>query len=310
MKLRISSFHASAPSADHLSDRCRPSRFGKLPQVCAALLLAVSGIGPVHNAAAAPKAKATPTPSPTPTATPMPTPEPTPTATPAPTAPATPAPAATYSGKQQAEYIATARDAFVALRNAKFQPFLDAHTALEAAGSMSAKGLKTKQDIVARRDLLAKTTAANDEYLLFVKTQEDTYRAELVKTPLVPGDVDGLVKEFALRTNTPTTIKLRETEHDVEKAGDDMLATLDKKFGAWTVNDEGKLSFKKKSDINLMNELALKYNAKAKELEALRAVLNPPPSPSPSPVAGATASPTDTPAGSPAAAVPTASPKP
>ena len=132
------------------------------------------------------------------------------------------------------------------LRAAKSQPFLDAHMALDAAGSMSAKGLKTKEDIAARRDLVAKAIAANDTYLEFVRTQQDTYRAELAKTPLIAGDIDTLVKQFDEKANTATTVKLRETERDALKAGDDMLAALDKKFGSWTVSDVGKVTFKKK----------------------------------------------------------------
>ncbi len=308
MKLRYLSFHALAPTADHLNDRRRPGLSGKLPEVCAALLLAVGVIGPLHDAAAAPKAKATPTPTPTPTATATPTPEPTPTATPAPTAtaPATPAPVANYSGTQQSQYIATARDAFVALRTAKSQPFLDAHKALDAAGSMSAKGLKTKEDITARRDLIAKTSAANDEYLTFITTQEGTYRAELAKTPLIPADVDGLVTEFANHANTPTMIKLRETERDALKAGDNMLATLEKKFGSWSVSDGGKVTFKKSADVSTMNSLSVKYNAKVAELQPLRDQLAATAAPSPSVTPGATpaASPTGAPVAAPAAKMP------
>lgn len=298
MKLRLSSFHVPIPFSSHAS---------KLSRICAALILAASVAGQVQDAGAAPKTTPSPTPTPTPTATP------TVAATPAATAAPSPAATPTYNGAQQSQYITTARDAFVALRTAKSQPFLDAHKALEDAGSIAAKGLKTKEDITARRDLLAKTMAANDEYLEFVKTQEATYRAELAKTPLIPSDIDGLVSEFAERANTAKTVKLRETEHDIEKAGDDMLAFLGKKFGAWSVSDAGKISFKKKSDITPMNDLALHYNAKVKESEALRAELKPAPSPSPSASVGGSpaASPTGAaPASSPAAAVPAASAKP
>ncbi len=270
-----------------------------------AFILAASVAGQVHRAGAAPKTKATPTPTPTATATATPTPTP----TPAPVPTATPTPAATpnYSGTQQGQYIATARDAYVALRTEKSQPFLDAHRALDAAGSMSTKGLKTKEDIAARRDLIAKTSAANDAYLEFVKTQEDTYRAELAKTPLIPADVDSLVKEYAGKVNTPVNIKLRETERDALKAGDAMLAQLDKTFGTWTSNDAGKVSFKKKADVSAMNALSVKFNAKVSELQPLREQLgqaaNATPASGPVATPAATASPAAT-------AAPAASAKP
>ena len=110
------------------------------------------------------------------------------------------------------------------------------------------RGLKTKEDVTARRDLVAKALAANNAYLEFVKTQEATFRAELVKTPLTPNDVDAIAKDYFKADRTATTVKLREKESDVLKAGDDMLAFFDKRFGSWTVNDAGKISFKKKAD--------------------------------------------------------------
>ena len=300
MTLRFSSLFAPVPSATLIRERFRGVRGGRLPRVCAVLVLAASVAGLAIEAGAAPKA------TPTPTATPIPTPVPSPTATPA----ASPAPTANYSGTQQTQYITTARDAFVAMRTAKSQPFLDAHKALDAAGALSARGLKTKEDIAARRDLVAKTSAANDEYLAFVKTQEDTYRAELAKTPLIPNDIDGLVKEFNERTNTPTVIKLREDERDTLKIGDEMLTTLDKKFGAWSANEAGRIVFKKKSDVAAYGELLSKLNAKVSEMQKLREELTPTPSPSPSASAGVTpaASPTGAPGAAPAASAPAAVP--
>ncbi len=288
MNLRFSSFHAPALS---------PNQAGKLSRIGAALILAAGVAGSVPEAGAAPKATATPTA----TATATPTPSPVPTATPK------PAVTANYSGTQQAQYMATARDAFIALRTAKVQPFLDAHKALDDAGSMSTKGLKTRADIAARRDLIAKTLAANDAYQEFVKTQEDTYRAELAKTPLTPDDADSILAEYTTKANTSLNLKLRETQRDVLKAGDDMLAALDKKFGSWSVNDSGKLLFKKKADVNAMNALSAKFNAKVVLLQPLRDQLaqsaNPTPAGSPGAAPAASASPT-------APATPAASAKP
>ena len=297
MKLRFSTLFLPAAHAPRAGKHFR--------RLCVGLAFVMGVAGVASNTAAAPKAKATPTATPTPAPTPPPASSPTaePTATPA----ATPSPTANYSGTQQTQYISTARDAFVALRTEKSQPFLDAHKALDAAGGVSAKGLKTKEDIAARRDLLAKTSAANDQYLEFVKTQDDTYRTELAKTPLIPNDVDGLVKEFDAHANTSTMIKLRETERDALKAGDDMLAILDKKIGAWTTNDAGKISFKKKADVSAFGGLAAKYNASVAELQKLREALTPPPSASPSPAVAPGATPAANAASAPGA-VPPATP--
>ena len=298
MKPSSSRFHAPAPVSNDASQNARRFNGSTLTGVCAVFAVAVS-LSQVHTAGAAPKATPTPAPAPTATATPTatPTPAPAPTATPA--TEVTP----NYSGTQQTQYISTARDAFVVLRNEKSQPFLDAHKAMDAAGGLSARGLKTKADIAARRDLIAKTAVANEDYLAFVKTQEETYRAELAKTPLTPTDISGLVIEFAAHANTPTVVKIREDERDVLKIGDNLMAILDKKFGAWTANDAGRITFKKPADASAYSKAIANQGAKVAEIDKLRAQISATPSPSPS------ASPASAPAGSPAAA-PTTSAKP
>lgn len=274
MKLRFSSLHARV-------GLIKTSRNG----FCAALL-AASAASLTPDAGAAPKGTPTPPPAPTTAATATPLPTATPAAT---TAPATPAPLPNYNGQQQSDYIATARNAFVALRTEKSQPFLDAHKELDAAGGISAKGLKSKEDIAARRALVAKNVATNEDYLNFVKTQEDTYKAELAKTPLIPDDVNSIVADFSKNSHTAVMIKLRETEREALKAGDDMLAGYEKRFGAWTVSDAGKVTFKKKTDVSAMNALNEKFNARVKELQPLREQLTAAASPSPSPGAAGTA---------------------
>ena len=260
-------------SAVHAPAAPRP-----LALVSAVLLLTASTLS------AAPTPKPTPSPAATPTATPAATP----------TASAAPA---NYSGTQQSAYISTAAEAFLALRQAQQQPFIDANTALEAAGGVNAKGLISKEAITARRDLIAKCIAANEQYLNFVKTQTDTYRAELAKTPLIPGDVSTLVEDYAKKADTDNTIKLHQTEGDAFKAGDGMIAALEKSYGDWSVNDAGKLMFKKKSAVGAYSNLAQKYNTFAKAGEALRlqmtnANVAPPTSAPSATVPGASVSPT------------------
>ena len=204
----------------------RPGRCAVTGLAAAALFLTACG------PSAPPASEPTPTPAATPTATPV--------AAATATAAATPTPeVAKYNGAQQMEYNRQAVDAFVGIRAEKSQPYIEAHNALEAAGSVGAKGLTSKEAIAARRDLVAKCIAANDIYLDFVKAQETTYRTELAKTPLLPGDIDSLVNDFATRANTAAIVKLRETERETLQAGDEMLASLDKSYGDWSVNSAG-----------------------------------------------------------------------
>ena len=181
---------------------------------------------------------------------------------------------AKYNGKQQMEYNRQAVDAFITQRAEKSQPYIEAHNALETAGSVSPKGLTSKEAIAARRDLIAKCIAANDVYLDFVKTQENTYRAELAKTPLLPGDIDSLVNDFAARANTSAIVKLRETERETLQAGDEMMASLDKSYGDWSVNAAGALGFKKKGGSAAFNAAAQKYNKLANDEAKLLAEVN------------------------------------
>ena len=181
---------------------------------------------------------------------------------------------AKYSGAQQMQYLATAREAFIADREENSRPYLDAHQALEEAGGASAKGLTSKAAIAARRDLISKCIAGNAQYLNFVKTQEDTYRAELAKTPLVPGDVKVVVDEYSSRANSGAITKLRETEQAALQASDGMMDSLDKSFGDWSVNDAGRLTFKKKGAASAYSAAAEKYNKLANEEQKMLQEIN------------------------------------
>ena len=181
---------------------------------------------------------------------------------------------ASYNGTQQTSYLATARDGFVALRQEKSQPYIDAHNALETAGGINPKGLHSKADVAARRDLVAKCIAGNDTYLDFIKTQEDAYRAELAKTPLTPEDTASVASEFASHANTANSVKLHETDGAALKCGDAMLAYLEKTYGKWTADDSGKLIFKKNSDLAAYGALARNYNKLATEAQTMITAIN------------------------------------
>jgi hypothetical protein len=210
-------------------------------------------------------------------------PAPAPPATPAPSATptATPAPAAKYSGAQQMQYTAQAKDAFLAQRQQGSQPFLDAHNAFEAAGGVTPAGLTSKEAVTARRDLIAKCLAGNDIYIAFITNQEATYRADLAATPLIPEDVDSLVKDFAAHTKTQAIIQVRQKEAEILKCGDEMMATLEKTYGQWSVSPAGRLSFKKKSETAEYTALSEKYNKLVAESDELLKLVNPAPSASP-----------------------------
>ncbi len=223
---------------------------------------------------------------------PKPAPEPLISPTPAPTAPPPSAvpvapdpPVARYSGVQQAEYIKTAQNGFVVARGLKSEAFALAFTAFGEAGGASAKGLASKADVADRRALIEKCRLANEDYLAFVGTQDDTYRQELAKTPLIPGDVDSLVDDFSKKAHADSLKKVRENKRDILKAADDMMAYLDKTFGAWKVNGNNAV-FTKPADANSYSALAKKYNAFVQAEQKLQADINvplPPPGDSPIP---------------------------
>jgi hypothetical protein len=214
---------------------------------------------------------------------------PSPAATPAVAAPspaATPEAPPNYDGVQQGKYIATAQNAFVAQRQAKFQAFIDARTAFENAGGISIKGLTDKAAVTARRDLLAKLRTANDDYLAFMTTQEDTLRTELAKTPLVKADIDAVVTEFATKANIPRAIQLQQDEQNLLTCSDDILGDLEK--WDWSLTGSNKLMFKKKSDQAAYVALEKKYNGIVKDYQSLQPQGTPTPAPSPGATAAAT----------------------
>ena len=187
------------------------------------------------------------------------------TPTPRPVVAASPTPPYT----EQA-YIDQADQSFMAIQQPKVQAFNTAYAAFKAAGSTSAKGLTTKESVAARRELIAKCLAANDDYATFVSTQIDTFRDELAKTPLTPADAQKTLDSSALKLRTPDIARLRQAEHDYLKGCDDLMAALEKWYGDWSVSSAGKLQLKSKEHIAAYNDLAQKCNALAANVSKLQ----------------------------------------
>ncbi len=207
---------------------------------------------------------------------------PTPTATVAPATPTTKVDTSgnpTYNNAQRSEYVTQADKAFTALRDAKLNRFMEPYNALLASGGFSATGLTSKDAIAARRDLIKKALAANDDYEAFVKTQEATFKAELQKTPLIPNDVDYILSDFSYKAQTDKNVQLRGLQRDALKTGDEMLAYLDKSYGSWSVNAAQHLTFKKPGEAGPFSALTKTYNdqvtAASKLLSDIRAVADP-----------------------------------
>jgi hypothetical protein len=204
---------------------------------------------------------------------------PSPTATPivAAASPASPTPDESlpkYSGAQQSRYIAKAEVDFMAQRDAKFEPFLEARNAFETAGGILPAGL-TPAGVVQRLDLLSKVQAAHADYLAFITNEADAYRAALAKTPLIPADVDANVTTYAEKANIPREIKAQELERDLLACSNEMLSYLQKQSGAWEISPSGKLAFKKKADKAAYIALEAKYNGIVVQMNQLHPAASP-----------------------------------
>ena len=280
-------FHLPSHRKDTFSDRVSPVVSSDLPGHRAArrmalLAGAVCLLGGACQLAAAP----TPTPAPTSTAVPSVAPSATPEGT---------SEVRNYTGTEQSDYIKTANNAFLEARGVKSTAFVEANNAYLQAGGASAKGLTSKEAVVARRDMLQKAIQANDDYLAFVETQQTVYHDELAKTPLIKADVDGLTSDFVEHARTDEVKKLRATERDLLQTGDAMMEYLEKKYGAWKLNDN-KPVFKKSSDASAYSSLGKKYNAYVEAVQKLSASVN-----SPLPTPGASPAPSTSPSPSGAA---------
>ena len=199
-------------------------------------------------------------------------------ALPAAATPAPPSAVATppqgYNSVTEQSYIDQADKAFMAVQQPKIKAFNEAFAAFKAAGYANAKGLTSKEAVAARRDVIAKCIATNDDYAAFVATQDATYKDDLAKTPLTPADAKATLDDYTARARTPAVVQLRQAEHDYLKSADDMMAALEKWSGGWSVSPDGKLSFKRKEYIDQYNELARKCTAQANLVAKLQGEYN------------------------------------
>ena len=196
------------------------------------------------------------------------------TGAPAPVATPTPAKTTGYDTATRQQYIQTAIDAFKTTRQSQAQPFTDAFSALMTAGGFSAASLPSKDAITARREMVKQCLTANDGYTAFIKNQEAAYTDELKKTPLTPNDIEVESSFTGAKMPTDKIVQLRTLQGDSLKTGDQMLEYLDSKFGAWSVNPEKHIVFKKPADGNPFSALAKTYGEQVTSLNKLRDEIN------------------------------------
>ncbi len=196
------------------------------------------------------------------------------TGAPAPVASSTPAKTTGYDTATRQQYIQTAIDAFKARRQSQAQPFTDAFSALMTAGGFSAASLASKDAITARREMVKQCLTANDGYTAFIKNQEAAYTEELKKTPLTPNDVEVESSFTGAKMPTDKIVQLRTLQGDSLKTGDQMLEYLDSKFGAWSVNAEKHIVFKKSAEGSPFTALAKTYSEQVTSLNKLRDEIN------------------------------------
>ena len=175
-----------------------------------------------------------------------------------------------YNSVTEQGYINQADKAWTMLQQPKKQAFEDALKAYNEAGGANPKGLNSKEAVTARRDLITKLVAANDDYAAFASTQDALYKDQLTRTPLTPADVDETFRGYQDRAKTPSFIKIREAEHTMLQAGNEMITALDKGYGNWSVSPVGKLAFKRPADSTEYNSLAQKYNTSVQALNKLQ----------------------------------------
>ena len=142
------------------------------------------------------------------------------------------------------------------------------------AGGFSSASLSSKEAITARREMVKQCLAANDGYTAFIKAQEGAYTDELKKTPLTANDIEVESSYAGAKMPTDKIVQLRPLQGDSLKTGDQMLEYLDSKFGAWSVNAEKHIVFKKSADGNPFSALAKTYSEQVTSLNKLRDEIN------------------------------------
>ncbi len=154
------------------------------------------------------------------------------------------------------ERVATAlaQKHFIAI-HIKTQAYEAAANALKSAGSRLSSGLTTKEAINARRELLKKWIAANDDLARSYSTLENDVRTEMEKTPSTRDGAAAAARTVARNANIDLALKY--CDYDRQK-GQKWLATLDLlqgTWGQWKIEPSGLVRFNSKQTLARFNEL-------------------------------------------------------
>ena len=128
-----------------------------------------------------------------------------------------------------------------------------AFTALNTSGGIDPKSLAHREDIAARREMVANCIAANEALAKFSGNIGEEYRGQLQAFIPAPGEIDPIVRGYVAGAHPDLLLAIRDTDRQIFTGMDDTLTLLDERWGHWKVNAAGKTLFENQADVARFN---------------------------------------------------------
>lgn len=130
---------------------------------------------------------------------------------------------------------------FFRLLTLKMQAYAAATQALAAAGFSRAKGIRTREDLQHRRELVRNFGKANKDVEDFYRNAEGILRHDLEEENLPRTYIDPVLVDF--RKTTLMVLKVRACDDELVTQSNKILDLYDREWATWRVEESGKVIF-------------------------------------------------------------------
>lgn len=151
--------------------------------------------------------------------------------------------------------VLLAGQAVLATLQPSLRAYETAYSRLVEAGTHSAVGLTSKEQIAERREVVRAFGAANEKLASKFASTQEVFRTELGNRSITGRNLEEAVAGFIKSAQVADVAKIREQDRELTAQMLAMLDLYESTLGQWTVDAEGNIIFEDDASVERYNEI-------------------------------------------------------
>lgn len=152
----------------------------------------------------------------------------------------------------------------------QMQEYSAAFQTLQEAGFISPANLKSREDIVHRRELLSNFDKANEQVTSLCKNSQQVLEEELKSKGVDEKFIQSVLNGYRKSSNMDLILQIRQCDKDLVTEANQMLDVYDSEWGKWRVSENENVVFENQSAVEAFNKIHADIDATADKQTALQ----------------------------------------